>query len=58
MSVLKHPSQKFETYNDEIEYLISHEQRNAFIKNLALDLKGNTLILYSRVEGYFKFLCF
>ena len=32
--VLKHSPQKFETYNDEIEYLISHEQRNSFIKNL------------------------
>ena len=50
--VLKHPPQKFETYNDEIEYLISHEQRNSFIKNLALDLKGNSLILYSRVEAH------
>ena len=50
--VLKHPPQKFETYNDEIEYLISHEQRNRFIKNLALDLKGNTLILFARVEAH------
>ena len=50
--VLKHSPQKFETYNDEIEYLITHEQRNNFIKNLALDLKGNTLILYSRVEAH------
>ena len=50
--VLKHSPQKFETYQDEIEYLISHEQRNNFIKNLALDLKGNTLILYSRVETH------
>ena len=50
--VLKHSPQKFDTYQDEIEYLISHEQRNNFIKNLALDLKGNTLILYSRVETH------
>ena len=50
--VLKHPPQKFETYNDEIEYLISHKQRNKFITNLSLDLKGNTLILYSRVETH------
>ena len=54
--VLKHPSQKFETYNDELEYLIQHEQRNVFIKNLALDLKGNTLVLYSRVETHGKVL--
>jgi superfamily II DNA or RNA helicase len=50
--VLKHPPQTFETYNDEIEYLISHEQRNRFIKNLALDLKGNSLILFARVEAH------
>ena len=50
--VLKHKPQTFETYNDEIEYLISHEQRNRFIKNLALDLKGNTLILFARVEAH------
>ena len=50
--VLKHPPQKFETYPDEIEYLISHEQRNNFIKNLTLDLKGNTLVLFARVESH------
>lgn len=50
--LLKHPPQKFEKYEDEIQYLISHEQRNNFIKNLALSLKGNTLILYSRVETH------
>jgi len=50
--VLKHKPQTFETYNDEIEYLISHEQRNRFIKNLALDLKGNTLVLFARVEAH------
>ena len=50
--VLKHPPQTFETYNDEIEYLISHEQRNRFIKNLTLDLKGNTLVLFLRVEAH------
>jgi len=50
--VLKHPPQKFETYEDEIQYLISHDQRNKFITNLALDLKGNTLVLFSRVEAH------
>ena len=49
---LKHPAKKFESYEDEIQYLINHEQRNNFIKNLAIDLKGNTLILYSRVEAH------
>ncbi len=50
--VLKHDPQKFETYQDEIEYLITHEKRNNFIKNLTLDLKGNTLVLFSRVEAH------
>ena len=50
--VLKHNPHKFETYEDEIQYLISHERRNNFIKNLALDLKGNTLVLFSRVESH------
>ena len=50
--ILKHPPQKFETFEDEVQFIIGHEQRNNFIKNLALDLKGNTLILYSRVESH------
>ena len=53
--LLKHPMSGkvcFDTYEEEIQYLISHEKRNNFIKNLALDLKGNTLILYSRVETH------
>ncbi len=50
--VLKHKAKKFNTYEDEIQYLINHEQRNNFIKNLTLDQKGNTLILYSRVEDH------
>jgi superfamily II DNA or RNA helicase len=49
---LKHPPNKFETFEDEVQYIINHEKRNKFIKNLALDLKGNTLILFSRVEGH------
>ena len=50
--LLKHPPQKFETYEDEVQYIIGHEKRNKFIKNLTLDLKGNTLVLYARVETH------
>ena len=50
--LLKHKTTPLDTYEEEIQYLINHEQRNKFIKNLALDLKGNTLILYSRVETH------
>ena len=50
--LLKHPPNRFETFEDEVQYIIGHERRNKFIRNLALDLKGNTLILFSRVEGH------
>ena len=50
--LLKHPPQKFEVFEDEVQYIIGHNRRNNFIKNLALDLKGNTLILFARVEGH------
>ena len=50
--LLKHPPNKFEVFEDEVQYLITHQKRNNFIKNLTLDLKGNTLVLFSRVEGH------
>ena len=50
--LLKHSPNKFETFEDEVQYIIGHEKRNRFIRNLALDLKGNTLILFARVEAH------
>ena len=50
--LLKHPPNKFETFEEEVQYIINHNRRNNFIKNLALDLKGNTLILFARVEKH------
>jgi len=50
--LLKHPPNKFENFEEEVQYIITHNRRNNFIKNLALDLKGNTLILFARVEGH------
>lgn len=50
--LLQHKECEFDTYEDEVQYLISHQKRNNFIKNLALDLKGNTLILFSRVSTH------
>ena len=50
--VLKHSPQKFQTYEDEIQYLIQNDVRNKFITNLTLDLKGNTLVLFNRVETH------
>ena len=50
--LLKHPPNKFETFEDEVQYIIGHKKRNRLIRNLALDLKGNTLILFARVEAH------
>jgi superfamily II DNA or RNA helicase len=50
--LLKHPPNRFEVFEDEVQYLINHQKRNNFIKNLTLDLKGNTLVLFSRVESH------
>ena len=50
--LLKHNEQQFNEYEDEIQYLINHDKRNNFIKNLSLDLKGNTLVLFNRVESH------
>ena len=41
-------------YRNEIEFLINHTPRNKFIRNLALTLKGNTLILYQYVDKHGK----
>ena len=54
--ILKHTDQKFDTYEDELQYIISHIKRNKFIRNLALDLKGNSLILFSRVATHGQIL--
>ena len=49
---LRHNHVKFDSYHEEIDYLISHPKRNNFIKNLALDLSGNTLVLFNYVERH------
>ena len=35
-----------------MDYIVGHDQRNKFIKNLAKDLPGNTLILFNLVEKH------
>jgi len=42
------------TYQEEIEFIVTYQKRNTFIKNLTLDLKGNTLVLYNYVEKHGK----
>ena len=41
-------------YQDEMDYIVRHEKRNAFISNLALDQDGNTLVLFQYVEKHGK----
>jgi len=41
-------------YQDEIDFIVRYEPRNNFIANLALDQKGNTLILFNFVEKHGK----
>ena len=42
------------TYPDEMDFLVNHPPRNKFICNLALSLKGNTLVLYQYVDKHGK----
>ena len=48
----KHAPQYFESYQDEIDYLVEHKGRNNLIKNLVTDLDGNTLVLFNYVEKH------
>ena len=55
--ILKHSPEKCEeskdwTYQQEIEYLINSHNRNRFIRNLAISMKTNTLVLYQMVEKH------
>ena len=57
--ILKHSDECCEqvsemTYQEEIEYLILNEQRNKFIKNLAISLEKNTLVLFQLVDKHGK----
>ena len=59
--ILKHPEEvckelKDKTYAEEIQYLISCESRNKFIKNLAVSMGTNTLVLYQMVEKHGQIL--
>ena len=44
------------SYQDEIDFIVTNESRNKFIRNLAWSLKGNTLILFQFVEKHGKLL--
>lgn len=38
------------SYQDEISWIVTNERRNKFLKNLALSLDGNVLLLFNFVE--------
>jgi len=59
--ILQYPDQirkdnKTFKYKEELDFIVQHTPRNKFIRNLALDQKGNTLVLYQLVEKHGKLL--
>lgn len=44
------------TYQNEMNYIVQHEKRNKFIRNLAVSCEGNTLLLFQYVEKHGKVL--
>ena len=48
----KHAPQYFDSYHDEMEYLVEHKGRNNLIKNLVKDIDGNTLVLFNYIEKH------
>ena len=52
MLLCKHAPQHFDTYHDEMEYLVGHKGRNNLIKNLVKDIDGNTLVLFNYIEKH------
>ena len=39
-------------YQEEMEFIVTHPKRNEFIRDLTLNLKGNTLVLFQFVEKH------
>ena len=39
-------------YQEEMEFIVTHPRRNEFIRDLVLNLKGNTLVLFQFVEKH------
>lgn len=50
--ILKHAKCHKMSYQEEMDYLVSCEERNKFIVNLVRNLKGNTLVLFQYVEKH------
>lgn len=47
---------KGKSYQEEIDWIVTNEKRNHFIRNLAWSLNGNTLILFQFVEKHGRVL--
>ena len=47
-----HAPQYFESYQDEIDFLVQLRGRNNLIKNLVADIEGNTLVLFNYIEKH------
>lgn len=54
--LLQHEETIFDSYQDEMDHICTMEKRNKFIRELALNQTGNTLILFSYVEKHGKVL--
>ena len=49
-------AQKDANYQEEMDWIVSNEARNKFIRNLAIRSEGNTLVLFQYVEKHGKIL--
>ena len=47
---------KDKTYQEEMDFLVSNEKRNKYIRNLCLSLQGNSLCLFQYVEKHGEIL--
>ena len=47
---------KDKTYQEEMDYLVSNEKRNKYIRNLCLSLQGNSLCLFQYIEKHGEIL--
>jgi superfamily II DNA or RNA helicase len=59
--ILKYPKEECQhvkklNYQEEMDYIVSHEKRNRFIRNLTKTRTGNTLVLFQYVEKHGKVL--
>tara|TARA_B100001939_G_scaffold106524_1_gene92082 strand:- start:1800 stop:3218 length:1419 start_codon:yes stop_codon:yes gene_type:complete len=50
--ILKHQKCHKMSYQEEMDYLVSCQERNQFITNLVANLKGNTLVLFQYIEKH------